>query len=183
MQTAVLMTGEELLNLPEGGKKYELVKGELIEKIPSGGTHSELSAIIVRFLLNFIWGRDFGKIFGAETGFYLARDPDIVRAPDVAFMTLERWQAQPFPEKFLEGAPDLAVEIVSPNDRADEIRDKIFDFFDAGCRLIWVVYPRQNLVVAHFPDGTARTYRRTDTLDGGEVLPGFTLELTGLFPV
>jgi Uma2 family endonuclease len=111
----------------------------------------------------------------------LHRDPDTVRGPDVFYVRAERIPATGIPEAYWVLAPDVAVEIVSPNDSADEIREKVRDYLTAGTRLVWVIYPRTQEVIVHTPDGLARTYSRNDVLGEFDVLPGFTCAVVELF--
>lgn len=109
MSNAALLTAEEFMAMPSNGHAYELVKGELRETMPGGGFHGRIHLEIGGLLREHVRPRNLGVLMGAETGFRISRDPDTVRAPDLAFMTRERWEAQKNPDGFLEGAPDLAV--------------------------------------------------------------------------
>ncbi len=122
-----------------------------------------------------------GGYAGVEAGFVLARDPDTVRAPDVAYVAAERVPAAGVPEGFWPTAPDLAVEIISPSETADEVRDKIRDYLQAGTRTVWVVYPRSREVLAYTPDGRAQTFGSTMLLEDPLVVPGFSCAVSSLF--
>ncbi len=179
-----LMTGEELLEIPHDGRRFELIEGELIEMTPAGGEHGGIQADIAIDLGIYLRqqsGDNSWKVIGAETGFRIAQNPDTVRAPDVALVSWERWEMQKQRGGYFEGAPDLAVEVVSPGDRATEVQDKALEWLEAGARLVWVVFPRSQRVTVYFPDGTSRILRASDTLDGGEVLPGFSLPVADIF--
>ena len=115
----------------------------------------------------------------AETGFTLARRPDTVRAPDVAFVRRERLP-DPEPTGFPDLAPDLVVEVVSPGDRAGEILAKVADWLSAGTRLVWVVDPERRLARVYRADGTEQIVEETDRLLGGDVLPGFSCGLASI---
>jgi Uma2 family endonuclease len=153
----------------------------LIEMAPPGGEHgyvagkafSRLSAFIEQHRLG-------GALFAAETGFRIVRDPDTVRAPDVAYVSAARL-TQARVAGYPDLAPDLVVEVVSPNDRASEIHAKVMQWLQAGTQLVWVLYSASRSVVAHRPDGEARVLQADDTLDGGAVLPGFTCQVADLF--
>ena len=136
-------TAEDLLAMAANGdgRRYELVRGELQEMVPSGGTHGKIAFSIASIIAAHIRGRDIGEGFTAEAGFVTGRDPDSVRAPDVAFVSKERLPPSGVPQGFVEAAPDLAVEVVSPSDSAAAVQAKIEEYFAAGCRLAWVVYP------------------------------------------
>jgi len=112
----------------------------------------------------------------------LRRDPDTVRAPDVAFVRTDRVPPPDERRKFAELAPDLVAEVTSPSDRVGEVNSKVAQWLDAGVRLVWVVDPESRIVVAHQPGGVAHLLRGDDVLDGGDVLPGFSLPLRDLFP-
>jgi Uma2 family endonuclease len=105
----------------------------------------------------------------------------VVRIPDVSFIAQARLPDGSVPEGFIPGAPDLAVEIVSPGDRAEEVYGKVREYLDAGARLVWVVWPRHRAVTAYPPDGQSRELREDDELDGGAVLPGFRVRVGDLF--
>jgi Uma2 family endonuclease len=121
-----------------------------------------------------------GGCVGVESGFILHRNPDTVRGPDVFYVRAERLPPTGIPEAFWELAPDLAVEIVSPGDSAEEVREKVRDYLAAGTRLVWVIYPRTEEVVVHTPDGLARTYGQDAVLEHFEVLPGFACPVAEL---
>jgi Uma2 family endonuclease len=103
-----------------------------------------------------------------------------VRAPDVGFVRLER-APEPFAEKFVPLAPDLAIEVVSPGDKAQEIEEKVLDYLTYGVRAVWIVYPSARTIVIHTVDGLKRLTVK-DTLDGGDILPGFTIPMSEIFP-
>ena len=175
-----LMTAEELWQLPDTGVRYELIDGELVETMPPGGIHGAV-AVVLSTLLR-IWMRQHGRGYiGVEAGFILARDPDKVRGPDVSYVRAERIPVSGIPEGFWTIAPDLAVEVVSPTETAEEIRAKVRDFLRAGTPMVWVIYPRSREVVVHLPDGTARTYHEQAELTAPAILPGFSCTVTELF--
>ncbi len=116
-----------------------------------------------------------------KTGYKLASTPDTVRAPDVSFLSAARIPPDGLPEGYIDGPPDLAVEIVSPGDTASEIQNKVHDYLAAGARLVWIVYPAQKLVMVHYPDGVAHTLHQADTLTSETVLPGFACPIEELF--
>jgi Uma2 family endonuclease len=122
-----------------------------------------------------------GLVVGADVGFVLARDPDVVYAPDVAFIRADRVPYGAAAKKFIEGAPDLVVEVVSPNDRWPAVKRKVDKFLKAGARLVWVVRPNDRTVVVRDPDGRSQILGAFDTLDGQEVVPGFRFRVGDLF--
>jgi Uma2 family endonuclease len=174
-----LMTAEEFAALP-GSRHQELVRGEVVDLMPPGGLHGQI-AITVGMLLR-IWARQGpGGVVGAESGFTVEQQPDTVRSPDVYYVRPERVPEHGAPEGFWSSAPDLAVEIVSPGDTADEVRGKVSEYLAAGTAEVWVIYPRRRELVAHTPDGLARTYGPEATLVSAELLPGFSLLVQDLF--
>jgi Uma2 family endonuclease len=129
----------------------------------------------------FIEAHKLGEFFAAETGFILARNPDTVRAPDAAFVGAARIPPSGLPEGYFPGAPDLAAEVVSPNDTASEVQAKVADYLSAGSRLVWVIYPDLRQVAVFDAARANRILAASDQLDGGDVLPGFSLVLAELF--
>ncbi|MDQ6924858.1 MAG: Uma2 family endonuclease [Candidatus Eremiobacteraeota bacterium] len=170
-----LMTADELLALPKRDMLHELIDGELRTMAPAGERHGEIGIALARVLSNHVFDHRLGRVYGADTGFRLRRDPDTVRAPDVAFVDQTRLQGPVGGPKYFEGAPDLAVEVLSPNDSVIDLEDKLADFFAAGCRLAWVVNPHRDTLTVYIPPGTpVRVLGLDDVLDGGDVVPGFS---------
>lgn len=177
-----LVTADDLLTLPNGeGQRYELIQGELHTMTPAGGEHGRLHLKLGAMILNCVRRHRLGEVFGAETGFRIGRDPDTVRAPDVAFLRTERWAAQERPDAFVEGPPDLAVEIVSPWDKHDEVHEKALAWLEAGAQLVWIVQPRSRTLTVYWPDRSSRVLGVNDTVDGGEVIPQLTLQVRDIF--
>ena len=173
------MTAQELAELAGDGARYELVEGVLRTMTPAGGEHGRTGARLLVRLGAFVERERLGEVFTAETGFVLSRDPDTVRAPDVAFVRTERAPQARVPG-FPALAPDLVAEVVSPSDRAVEVAGKALAWLDAGVRLVWVVDPQNRTVTVHRPDGTT-VLRGRDQLNGEDVLPGFVLSLAELW--
>lgn len=176
-----LMTAEDLWLLPDDGLRYELVRGELVNLPMSSFANSVLGVRVVAALGNFAARGKLGMVTGADCPFILARNPDTARLPNLAFVRAERLPVPEDRRRFPEMAPDLAVEVLSPSDRTVETNDKVLDYLDAGVRLVWVVDPPRRTVTVYTPDGIARVLREHDTLDGGDVLPGFQLAIADLF--
>jgi Uma2 family endonuclease len=175
-----LITAEDLWRMSSRGKNYELVRGELIEMTPPGGIHGSTAVNLSSLLLGFVKKKNLGVVM-VETGYKLASSPDTVRAPDVSFLSIAKIPPDGLPEGYLDGAPDLAVEIVSPGDTASEVQDKVQDYLTYGAQIVWVVYPQQRIVIVHYPDGTARTLHEADTLSGETVIPGFSCQVAEIF--
>src|SRR5215212_8243196 len=150
MSTTTVVTADELLALPRGkGKRYELVAGELRVMSPAGWRHGQIIANVSDLLGVFIRQKKLGRWFGAETGFLLKRDPDTVRAPDFAFIASERLPKAKPKESYWPGAPDLAVEVLSPSDTAGEVAEKIEEWLASGCIAVWVVDPKLQTVTIY----------------------------------
>ncbi len=176
-----LMTAEELLRLPDDGMRHELIAGELRTMAPSGAEHGEIAITSGSALSQYVRAHRLGRVFGAETGFLLATNPDLVRAPDTAFVSRERALATGRVTGYWPGAPDLAIEVISPNDRYTEVEEKVDTWLAHGTRLVVVVDPRRRTVTVRRPDGRTRHLTVADTLDGEDVVPGWTLPVRELF--
>jgi Uma2 family endonuclease len=176
------MTAEELLRLPTGmGERYELVSGELKIMSPASSRHGRVALRIGSLLEQAVRSGHLGATFGAETGFVLSRNPDTVRAPDAAFVAAARLPAGELPDGYFRGAPDLAVEVISPSEAAADINRKVTEYFEAGARLVWVVYPDTRQVVVFRSARESVALSSGDTLDGGELVPGFACRVGELF--
>jgi len=178
--TTPLMTAEELLQTNIPNKCTELVRGRLIVREPPGGRHGLVAMTLAIRLGNYVERMEAGKLFAAETGFTLFRGPDTVRAPDIAFVRRERLP-DPIPIGFPELAPDLVVEVLSPNDRPGETLAKVGDWLEAGARLVWLIDPERRIARVYRPDGSESTIAADGQLDGEDVLPGFACSLAGIF--
>ncbi|MBX2998377.1 MAG: Uma2 family endonuclease [Caldilineaceae bacterium] len=176
-----LYTADELLTISaRDDNRYELIHGRLKIMPPAGAEHGDFAMSIGGWMRVYADQNDLGKVFAAETGFVLETNPDLVRAPDTGFVDKTRL-AKGLTSKYFPGAPDLAVEVVSPNDTLSEVQDKIQDWLNHGTRLVWVVDPKTRTVTVYRPDGTANVLKAKDTLDGEDVLPGFAFPLVKLF--
>ena len=175
-----LLTAEDLPYVMPDEMICELVRGELICESLPGQLHGLVAANVLGHLFRFVREHRLGRIYAAETGFVLARGPDTVRGPDVAFVATDR-TGGPHPGPYFEGAPDLAVEVLSPGNTKREIADKTRDYFAGGARAVWVIDPISETATVHLPGKAPQTLERGDALDGGSVLPGFRLPLAELF--
>ena len=172
------ITAEELLEM-DSDQPCELVEGQLHMMTPAGHQHSQIGIWIGAMIVNHIKGGDLGAVSGADGGFRIARDPDTVLAPDVAFVAKGR-RPEPI-QGYYEGAPDLAVEIASPSDRAKDVEAKAGRWLAAGTRVVWVVWPDTRTVTIHRPDARPQTLREEDTLTADDVLAGFRCSVGELF--
>ena len=178
--TDQLMTAEELWNLPDHGRRCELVRGELRE-LPLGGCeHGAIAANVGVSLGQWVHTHRLGSVL-ARTGFIVARQPDTVRGADIAFVSKERIPASGLPRNFFPAAPDLAVEVLSPGDTVGEVEDKINEYLTAGTRLVWVVNPRLRTVTVYRPGPQIAVLKEADSLSGEDVVPGFTCDVRDLF--
>ena len=176
----MILTAEQLLHVNYPDKSTELVRGRLVVKEPAGYRHGRVVARMAKALAEHVDANDLGEILGAETGFTLFREPDTVRAPDIGFVRRERIP-EPAPTGFAELAPDLVVEVLSPNDRAGQVLAKVGDWLEAGVRLVWVVDPERRVTHIYRPDGSETVIPDTGTLDGEDVVPGFAKALATVF--
>lgn len=168
---------------PADRERYEIIDGMRVDLPPMSADSAVLANRIARHLSNFGIDQNLGEAY-TETLFKLPLPVDRNRRPDVAFISYSRWaKSRPIPATDeWDVLPDLCVEVVSPTDRADEIMDKVREYFQAGVRLVWVFYPRHGVVYVYESLTAVRGLIRADSLNGGAVLPGFRLPLTELFP-
>src|SRR6266700_2318991 len=150
-QEARAITAEELFRMPDDGYKYELVAGRLRKMSPPGSLHGVVGMRLAIALGAYVEQHELGVLFAADTGFKLASNPDTVRGPDVAFVARERIPAGGIPTGYWPGAPDLAVEVMSPTDRRSEIDEKIDEYLRSGVRMIWFVEPLARRATVHRP--------------------------------
>lgn len=178
-----IVTAAQLLGLPRGmGERYELIAGELVSMPPTGGQHGVSSAAVAHLLRAYVLSNGLsGIVFGAETGFWLHRSPDTVRAPDAAYLPASRFPDGEVPAGFIEGAPELVVEVVSPGDTASEVQAKTEAWLEAGAGLVWVLYPQTRSVTVFKSRSEIRVLSAADTLTGEPVLPGFSVAVADLF--
>jgi len=171
-----VVTAEELLRLPDDGVRRELIDGELRTMSPTGAGHGEHESAMTFHIGTFLASHPVGRIWGGEVGFLLRRDPDRVRAPDIAIMRRDRVP----PAGFFAGPPDMAIEIVSPGDAADAVEQKVQEWLAAGAEVVWVVYPTGPRLAVRRPDGSAQTHGPDEDVEGGPVLPGLRMRLSAL---
>jgi Uma2 family endonuclease len=175
------ITADDLLRMPDDGFRYELVRGALRKMTPAGFQHGRITINITNSLDQFVRANHLGVICAAETGFKLASDPDMVRAPDVAFVRQERIQEVGDIEGYWPGAPDLAVEVVSPSDSYSELEEKVFDWLMAGTQTVVVVNPRKRAVTVYRSLTDIKILMENDTLECAEVLPGWRMPVKDIF--
>ena len=164
--------------------RYELVEGEVVELSPVNDPHGAVAGYIVTAFNNYSRPRSAGWA-RVETGYWLHHDPDTVRGPDVSFRLRSSSEREVPSTGFVPGAPDIAVEVVSPSNSAAQVERKVAEYLAAGSQRVWVVYPATRTaarrVVVHHPGGTAITYSGGDVITDEELLPGFSLPLSEIF--
>jgi Uma2 family endonuclease len=175
MVSTKLMTAEELERLPDDGNRYELVRGELIRMAPTSFEHFEAAGLVVYYLNAHVIPRKLGVV-GSEGGFVLRRGPDTVRAPDVAFVRSDRVPRGEAARHFAEIAPDLVVEVRSPNDSMRDLLAKADEYLAAGTELVWIFDSPTQTVIVKTKDAMT-VFGIDDELVGDPVLPGFRLRI------
>jgi Uma2 family endonuclease len=174
------ITVEEFETMPLEGH-WELIDGELVEMTPAADRSASTEPMISRLLLNHVLPNRLGRVYGAEGGFVLFPDRQTVRAPDVSFVSASRAPQGEARDHFPRLAPDLAVEILSPSDRMSESLAKVAMYLEANVRLVWLVDPMEQTVTVFRPDATPEKLDATMTIDGGDVLPGFSTPVAAMF--
>lgn len=177
MTSPALLTANDLVRLQPPNKRSELVRGVLIVREPAGFRHGDVAMNLAIAIGQFVRASNLGRVLAAETGFRIFTDPDTVRAPDVAFVRIDRIP-DPMPHGFAPFAPDLAVEVLSPDDRPGDVLEKVADWLTAGTRLVWVVDPDRRLAAVYRMDGSLSLISEDGALSGEDVLPGFTCPLS-----
>jgi Uma2 family endonuclease len=175
------LTADDLSAMPDDGNRYELVRGELIPISPLFILPSVVAGNVLGEIGQFVRRQRLG-VYGTAGGFKLESNPDTVRAPDVWFIRADRIPADGLPDSFWPGAPDLAVEVLSPSDRFVEVMRKVQEYLAAGARLVWVIDPKGRSAAAFAPDRPSLLFGEDDTLDGGDFLPSFVLRLGDVLP-
>ena len=175
------MTTEELLNMPDDGFRYELIRGEPRKMPPAGHVHGEYAMLIGGSLMMHVKANGLGKVYAAETGFKLESDPDHVRAPDAAFVQRERAEAARGTQGFFPGAPDLAIEVISPSDLYTDVEEKVADWLTAGTLAVIVVDPRRRTVKVHRSLTDAVVLTEPDVLGVDDIVPGWQMPVSDMF--
>ncbi len=174
------VTGEELLRM-SWLNPCELVCGRIVRMTPTNPTHGRIEANVAAALRAFVRTQNLGVVMAGEVGIFTTRNPDTVRAADVLFLSHERDALRTRRDGFLEVAPDLVVEILSPTDRPDAVRRKLDEYFAAGVRMAWVIDPATRTVRVHRPNGDVRSVAAGEVVAGDDVLPGFVLPVDEVF--
>lgn len=178
--TAPRMSADDLIRLPRGKALHELVNGHLRTSPLNTFDHGCITSHLLMHLRSFAKSHDLGCVVGPNTGYLLSRDPDTVRAPDISFVRKSRLPAHPT-MKYFPGAPDLAVEVLSPSDTVDEIEEKLSDYFAAGTQTVWIVKPRTKTIDIWTAGKLSHSLAPTDLLTLPDLLPGFERRVSELF--
>lgn len=175
------VTADDLLAMPDDGLIRELVDGEVWATPQPGEEHGVVAAGILISLGHYVMSHGLGRVHAAETGFRVSGDPDTVLAPDAAFVSRERIERAAIGKGYRAGAPDLAVEVVSPGDTFARVEAKVARWLAAGCRMVVVVNPERRAATVYRSLDEVRLLTEGDVLDGADVVPGWTLPLRELF--
>ncbi len=173
-----LITGEELLTDGDSGS-CELIAGRIVEMGPTGDEHGFVEFNLGAELRAFVHKRKLGWVLGGEVGIYIRRNPDNVRAADIVFVSYEKLPR--LTGNYLSVAPELVVEVMSPNDRWEKVRDKLADYFSIGIEQVWVVEPSNRKLLVYRSSTDIREYSEGDTFVSEGVLERFTLVVASLF--
>lgn len=176
------MTIGEFVRLPDQEGRMELVRGAVVREPPPGAEHGHVGFRLARALADHVEENDLGIVATLETGFVLEVEPPTVRAPDVAFVARGRLPADGIPTGYWPLPPDLAVEVVSPSDRADAIEEKALDYLRCGVREVWIVHPRSRSVTVYRSSVDLEALGEDEELGGGDLIPGFSVRVGDLFP-
>jgi Uma2 family endonuclease len=175
-----LITGEELARMGDVGR-CELVDGRVVPMSPTGPRHGEVEARIAELLAQFVRPRGLGKVLTGEVGLYTRRHPDRVRGADVLFVSIDTYARRSPGLAYLDVAPELVVEVLSPDDRVVDVNQKLREYFELGVRLVWVADTETRSVSAYRSPTEAREFRVGEILPGDSVLPGFEAPVAAIF--
>ena len=179
--STALMTAEELMNLPDDDLRHELIDGELITMPTPGLPHGRIGARLSASLTQFVMDNDLGDVFVGDSGFHLSKGPDTVLGPDISFISKERLEQVEELPAYWQGAPDLAVEILSPGDRPGYVKKKISLYLSFGTRQVWSVDPKHRTVTVYRSETDTTTFSGSDHLESPDLLPGFRISLDRIF--
>jgi Uma2 family endonuclease len=178
-----VLTVEDLYARPEDGFRYELQAGLLLAEPLPGFRHGRVMAAMAALLREHVHKLQLGIVVAGDAGFILWRKPDTVRGPDVAFVSRARIDERDDGIRAFAGAPDLAIEIVSPSNSSAEVRSKVADYLAAGARCVWVVDIEARSVTTYEALLSPRLLREADVLDAGDVVPGFSVRVGEIFEI
>jgi Uma2 family endonuclease len=180
MMSTQPITADNLLQMQRSGR-YELVKGELIAMPFADNTHGRIAMVIAVSLYAHVMTNHLGNVYAAGTGFLLTTDPDTVRAPDVAFIRRERLERVGDVQGYWPGAPDLAVEVISPNDRFTEVEEKVFNWLEAGTAMVIVVNPKKRTATVYRASDDITVLNEDEILSGNDVVKEWEMRVGDMF--
>lgn len=179
--STALMTAEELMQLPRGYYRAELINGKL-KKMPLNGIpHGRVAMHLGAPLAQFVWDHDLGEVYINDAGFQLTWNPDTVLGPDISYVSKERLNEAGEVKGYWQGPPDLAIEVSSPGDRPDKVNKKIARWFSFGTKQVWIVDPKLCTVTIYRSPSDATTFSGSDYLEAKDLIPGFRLSLDRIF--
>lgn len=179
--STTLMTAAELLELPRGQHRHELINGELKTMSPASHNHGRLCARITMFLAQFVLQQKLGDVYGAETGFILTSNPDTVLAPDTAFINEDRAREYRQTPGYWPGPPDLAVEVLSPGETGPKTKKKVAQWLEYGTQQVWIVNSKSETVTIYRSSGESITFGHEETVEADDLLPGFRVAVADIF--
>ncbi|HZL33735.1 MAG TPA: Uma2 family endonuclease [Tepidisphaeraceae bacterium] len=179
MTLQTLVTAEQLLEMGDIGR-CELIQGEIKMMAPAGADHGAIANRLAFYITSHVLPRKLGEVYATETGFLISRNPDTTRAADVAFVRKDRLPREVV-KGYFPGAPDLAVEVLSPGDRSPEVLEKVHGWIAAGTISVWVVDPLRRSITVHRASDVQVVYNAADELRDEPALRGFTMKLGDLF--
>ncbi len=177
----LLVTADDLLKMPRDGMRRELLNGELLTMSPASAEHGRIAAVILTRLGPYVEANGLGATYTAEAGFLLTTRPDTVRVPDIAFVSKDRLRTAMLRTGFWPGAPDLAIEVISPSDLYSEVLAKANQWLEHGCQQVWLVDPRARQVAIHRTENRVELFSMGRPLTAPDLLPGFEVAVADLF--
>ncbi len=176
-----ISTAEQLAGLPGDGNRYELIAGVLHMMSPAGSEHGKIALRIGASLLQHVQANQLGEAYAAETGFRISSSPDTVRAPDAAFVSFERLESVDPANAYLELAPDIVVEVVSPNDVFADVEEKVAQWLNAGSQLVLVANPKDQTLRVYRLRKSIEILRIGDCFDAGPACANWRLKVDEVF--
>lgn len=181
MATTRTMTVEELLELEDDGRRYELIRGELLSMPPTGEAHGHVMGKLSHLIWRYLDENPIALLAVGDPGYVLGHDPDILLAPDLALTLVTRLHGESAERGYPARAPDVVIEILSPTDRIGPVNEKVSLYLEAGVRIIWLIDPDRKAITQYAPNQPARLLQSGDTLTAESVLPGFQLPVSDIF--
>lgn len=175
-----LLTAEEFFLLPDDGNQHELVRGKVVTMPPPGFLHGVVQFRAGRILDDYARTQPRG-IITMESGVITERDPDSVRGPDVAYWDVARDRPEDHTVGYLDQAPLLCVEVLSPGNKRQELEDKLLEYFGRGVKMVWIISPEDRTVTVYRQPDQGRVFHHNASLDGEDVLPGFACKVAEFF--